>query len=377
MTDVTWIWIGNRPMLDETPGDNITQTEADAANGWSAAGTGGLQAVDVTGPNEWSGWDTTYQSGTDQFNYDQPPGGSNNVTAEIVTFIEADFEIETEDSNGDPTTITKSGILLQADNGDTFIRPSADSVNDWNDFSVIYSITVKNADTIPDGTTMAKVGFNPEIKDVETPPPCFTPGTLIETDRGEVAVEDLRCGDRVWTRDRGFQAITWIGGRKLDATLLELRPNLRPIRIAPSALSNGIPARELIVSPQHRILVRSAIAERMFGCDEVLIAAKHLVELPGIDVAADMAEVEYIHFLLGQHAVLRSNGAQTESLFPGPEAMKGIPSDARAEILILFPELAETPPRQPEPARFLPKGRPARKLATRHARNKRELVQTG
>ncbi|AUM75662.1 hemolysin [Paracoccus jeotgali] len=217
---------------------------------------------------------------------------------------------------------------------------------------------------------MAKVGFNPEIKDVEIAP-CFTPGTMIATDQGEVAVEDLVAGDRVWTRDRGYQPISWIGSRRLNAAALDVSPNLRPIRIAAGALGNGTPERDLVVSPQHRILIRSAIAGRMFGADEVLVGAKHLVGLPGITVARDMAQVEYIHFLLDGHAIVRSNGAETESLYLGPEALKGIPDAARAEIRQLFPELIAS---APEPARHLPRGRLARKLAERHAANERVLV---
>lgn len=372
MTDVTWIWIGNKPMLDSSPNSNITDTQANAAVGWTASGSDEMKVVDVTGPSRGDGWQTTYQRGTDEFSYDRPTGGSTN-DAEIVTFMYADFEIEIQNANGERETITRRGIVMQADNGDVFIRPAESTLHTWSGINIIYSIKIVNVDTIRDSTEMAKVSFNPDIKDVVIPP-CFTPGTLIETARGQVAVETLRVGDLVWTQDAGFQAITWIGGRKLSAIELELWPNLRPVRIAAGALGNSTPERDLVVSPQHRIFIRSSIAERMFGHIEVLVGAKHLIGLPGIEIAEDVAEVEYIHFLLGQHAVVRSNGAKTESLFPGPQAMKGIPPQARAEVLMLFPELAGDGAQLPEPARFFPKGKMARQLAERHARNRRELV---
>ena len=370
MTTVTWIWIGNRPRLDSTPNSNIRQSQADVANGWTASGREELKVVDVTGPTAGN-WHTTYQRGTTQFSYGRPTGGSTS-NAKIVTFIRADFEIETEDANGDPITTTRTGILQQADNGDVFIRPSSDTVASWTGITVVYGIKVKGAKPLDNDRQMAKISFKPEIKDVVVP--CFTAGTLIETDRGEIAVEDLNTGDRVWTRDLGFQPITWIGRRRLDATLLELWPNLRPIRIAAGALGQGLPLHDLVVSPQHRVLIRSVIAERMFGRREVLVAAKHLLGLTGIEVASDLSEVEYVHFMLGRHAVVRSNGAETESLFPGPQAMKSIPHAARSEIMTLFPELAEATARLPEPARFLPTGSMARQLTARHVKNGRELV---
>lgn len=375
MATVTWMWIGNKSMLDPSPYTNITQNQANAAVGWTATGSDELSAVDVTGPDWTSGnpaWNTTYQGGTDSFSYARPNTGTNTNT-QIVTFINATFEIETEDADGNRITLTKIGILKQAANGDVFIRPSADTVNEWSDIHVLYGIKVLAVSPIPITTTMAQVGFNPDIKDVVIPPPCFAIGTLIDTDRGEVAIEDLRAGDRVWTRDEGYRAITWIGGRRLDAAMLAAWPKLRPIRIAAGALGAGTPRRDLVVSPQHRILVRSAIAGRMFGDEEVLVGARHLVGLPGIAVAEDLTEVEYRHFLLGTHAVVRSNGAETESLLPGPEAMAGIPSAARAEIVMLFPELA-TNAEPPAPARLLPKGALARKLAERHGHAGRELV---
>ena len=45
--------------------------------------------------------------------------------------------------------------------------------------------------------------------------PCFAPGTLIATPKGEVPVENLRAGDRVITRDNGIQEIRWTGLRAL------------------------------------------------------------------------------------------------------------------------------------------------------------------
>lgn len=376
MTTVTWMWIGNKPMLDNSPNTNISQNQANAALGWTASGSDELKAVDVTGPNTsvWNlEWNTTYQWGTDNFSYARPGTGSNTST-QIVTFVSATFEIETEDAHGNRITLTKTGVLKQAANGDVFIRPAADTVDEWSEIKVLYGIKVIGVSPLSDGTTMAQVGFNPDIKDVVIPPPCFAAGTLIDTDCGEVAVEALRPGDRVWTRDEGYRAVTWVGGRRLDAATLAAWPNLRPIRIAAGALGIATPARDLVVSPQHRILVRSAIAGRMFGEEEVLVAAKHLLGLPGIAVAEDLAEVDYVHFMLGAHAVVRSNGAETESLFPGPEAMKGIPPEARAEIVMLFPELAASAERPPEPARLLPRGAMARKLAERHAQKGRELV---
>ncbi|WP_244936035.1 Hint domain-containing protein [Paracoccus siganidrum] len=203
--------------------------------------------------------------------------------------------------------------------------------------------------------------------------PCFTRGTLIETASGPVAVEDLKVGDLVRTRDNGLQPIRWIGSRKLGRAGLAAKPNLRPIRIRAGALGTGTPSADLLVSPQHRILVRSRIAQRMFSTAEVLVAAKQLLQLDGIEIADDLETVDYFHILFDRHEVVYSNGAETESLYTGPQALAGVGKAAREEIFALFPTLAETED-EPQAARLLPSGRQARKLAVRHLQHGKSLV---
>jgi len=203
--------------------------------------------------------------------------------------------------------------------------------------------------------------------------PCFTRGVMIRTPGGEVAIEDLCVGDLVLTQDRGPQAIRWIGARRLDAGALAADEKLRPIRIRAGALGANTPAADLLVSPQHRILVRSKVAMRMFGTTEVLAAAKQLLQIDGIDIAHDLPEVEYFHMLFDQHEVVYSNGAATESLYPGPQALKSVGRAAVEEIYTLFPELRDAA-HVPVAARPLLSGRQSRKLAVRLAQNHRPVV---
>lgn len=203
--------------------------------------------------------------------------------------------------------------------------------------------------------------------------PCFTTGTLIDTALGPRPIEELRPGDLIRSRDRGWQPLRWIGAARLDPARLDLQPALRPIRIRAGTLGPGLPERDLTVSPQHRVLIRSVIAARMFGQAENLVAAKHLTALPGIDILTPPEGVTYWHMLFDRHEVVRSNGAWSESLFTGPQAMKSLGAAARREILSLFPELSQ-PGRTSRGARPFLTGRQGRKLAERHSRNRRMLM---
>ena len=86
--------------------------------------------------------------------------------------------------------------------------------------------------------------------------------------------------------------------------------------------------------------------------------------------------VTYVHFLFDRHQIMESDGAETESLFTGPEALKTVDPSARIEILHLFPELASIDYYHlPDPVRPILSGRQGRKLANRHANNKKHLAQ--
>ncbi len=106
----------------------------------------------------------------------------------------------------------------------------------------------------------------------------------------------------------------------------------------------------------------------MFGADEVRVAAKHLLALDGVEIADDLRIVTYLHFLCAHHEVVFAEGAPSESLYTGPEALKSVGAAARAEIFSLFPSLAHAEGAdRPIAARPLIPGRKGRALARRIA----------
>lgn len=167
---------------------------------------------------------------------------------------------------------------------------------------------------------------------------CFTPGARIATPKGEVAVETLRAGDKVFTRDNGAQTLRWVGRRDLTPDEMRSAPSFQPILIRKGALGKALPERDMLVSPQHRMLITSDLAEVMFQEREVLIAAKHLTGLDGVDQVTTAA-VSYLHLMFDQHEVVLADGAWSESFQPGDHSLRGIGADQRNEVLTLFPEL--------------------------------------
>jgi Ca2+-binding RTX toxin-like protein len=203
---------------------------------------------------------------------------------------------------------------------------------------VIYDPTNPENGTVvfldADGNPTGKMTFT----DIERVVRCFTPGTMIQTERGMRPVESLRVGDRVMTRDNGLQPVKEILRRELTRGELVTRPELRPVRIAAGALGAGVPSRDITVSPQHRMLVEDAKAELMFGEAEVLVPAIHLVGRPGITQDYGVKGATYIHLRFARHEIVMAEGTWSESFQPGPAF--GVGQEAvQAELLALFPAL--------------------------------------
>ncbi|MCA8868560.1 MAG: Hint domain-containing protein [Rhodobacteraceae bacterium] len=185
-----------------------------------------------------------------------------------------------------------------------------------------------------DGGVISRLEFS-EIEKVVV---CFTPGTTILTPNGERPVEELSVGDKVHTRDNGMQEIRWIGTKILGHADLVHDPKLAPVLIRKGALGSGLPERDMMVSPNHRLLVTSSRAQLYFEEREVLVAAKHLVGLPGFARVA-VPQTSYIHFMCDHHEVVQSNGIWTESFQPGDYTLNAIDVDQRHELNKLFPGL--------------------------------------
>ncbi|MDN3710695.1 Hint domain-containing protein [Paracoccus cavernae] len=138
---------------------------------------------------------------------------------------------------------------LKADQADGVLDDIATS----DGFAADLSMRIQNAGAAVSGS---------QLDTANTSVTCFTDDSMILTSHGVVRAADLALGDLVMTRDHGPRPIRWIGRRPVSAAELAAHQHLRPVRIAAGALGPGLPDADLVVSQQHRILVRSKIALR-------------------------------------------------------------------------------------------------------------------
>lgn len=257
----------------------------------------------------------------------------------------------------DGTTANITAVLFQDVDGNLYLAPEFS----FNDDQVALEAKPLQSLTLNSVAVDTAQGFSAWRQEWDIPL-CFTPGAHVATPVGLRLVEDLKAGDLVLTQDHGPQPVRWVGH-----STVKLTAALAPIRIEAGSLGQGLPRRDVVVSPQHRVLVRSLISERMFGKSEVLIAAKSLLGLGGITTVSDWDKVTYIHLLFDRHEIIEVEGAPFESLFLGAQTRKAL----RREIARIFPVLA----RDMISARTIPPGRRQRRLTFRHAENASPLLE--
>jgi len=199
--------------------------------------------------------------------------------------------------------------------------------------------------TLEDGSTLRFEGLvlddlTEEHFILPPPPVCFAAGTRIATPRGEEAVETLQPGDLVVTLDSGLQPLLWVGRRR---TVFGHGDNHRhrPVRIAAGAMGWGLPHTDLLVSPQHRLLVVGPKGKRFVK--GALAKAKGLCGRPGIVQDTACTAVEYLQLLLPRHETVLANGLPAETFLPREFALSSLSPADRAAVTALIPGLADDP----------------------------------
>lgn len=194
---------------------------------------------------------------------------------------------------------------------------------------------------------------------------CYSAGTMVAAENGQVAVEDIRVGDMLKSVDGEFKPVRWIESRRIEKAELDANPNLRPVVITAGALGNGLPKRDLVVSRQHRIMVRSDLTKLLTGSQEALIPAIKLTQLPGIYVDESAESVHYFHILLDEHDAIYAEGTVAETLYLGEMALSDYSDEAVAELLAIFPDLGKLGFEYPS-AFAMPEGKASKEIIAQH-----------
>ncbi len=315
-------------------------------------------------------------------------GGSGNLVSEIdgnssqTTVLQQNFSVPAGATLPASTTLTFDTALRNAEStfaGDGFrveIRDDNGVVIATQDFfptsrsltSASMNVTLPTAGNynlrfteLGDNDSLGAIVDNISLQ-VDVPLVCFVQGTKIVTKTGEVAVEDLKEGDLVLTRDNGFSPVRWIGSRTITARQQQADHKMRPVVFRAGSLGENMPASDLMVSRQHRMLVADWRAQLLFHEDEVLTAAVNLVNNDTIFLRP-AEDVTYYHFMCDVHEVVMANGCWAESFLPTELSLRGLSDEGHEEFRKLFPELLPDVAAATRVARPVAEGKTARLLA--------------
>ncbi len=172
---------------------------------------------------------------------------------------------------------------------------------------------------------------------------CFMPGTLIRTPEGEALIETVQRGDLVLTADGEAKPVVWVGRQTIVSRFADPIRNL-PIRIAAGALADNVPSRDLLVSPEHALLVEG-----------VLVHAGALVNGTSVRRESQVPEsFVYYHVELEDHSLILAENVPAETFVDNVDRLH---FDNWAEHETLYPEgraVAELP---------LPRAKAARQVS--------------
>lgn len=287
--------------------------------------------------------ENVYVLSGDQFNFlltDPDSTVANNYEAIALTNTSTDDVLDFYDIGGGAQDILAVGGAADGAISDNLVTLTGPSKT---------TTTLQFNQPNPDTLTYEEVGAG-DTGELA----CFVAGTLVRTPAGQRPIETLKAGDRVVTEDGGIQVLRWIG-----QTTVSGRGGFAPVRIAAGQLGAQ---RDIYLSPHHRVLVSDWRAQLMFGTDEVLIAARALVD-DGQVQRAPCESVTYVHLLFDEHRLLKTSGLVSESFLPAAEGLNGWNSEMTEEIFALFPELRKRPNSRVLAARMICREREARVLA--------------
>lgn len=273
------------------------------------------------------------------------PGFSASVVTVDDTDVGGDVDVFNDDSTGTHTIVDGAGLVAdgQGVESESLIQIQALDANgnlvgpvidlyvfsQGGNFEDVWGFATDT--TLIPGVQYEKVNGSNAGDSLYDDFVCFARGALIRTSNGVVPVENIRPGDKVWTTDDPAAIVRWVGSKTVFAT-----GAAAPVVFETGAIGNTTP---LVVSQQHRILLRGAEANIMFGAEEVLAPAQNLTQLEGVRIDEGVT-VTYHHIMFDAHRIVESDGVLTESFFPGATALNTLDSAARDEVLSLFPELS-------------------------------------
>lgn len=164
-------------------------------------------------------------------------------------------------------------------------------------------------------------------------------GTIMATEQGPVAIEDLIPGTLIETRDAGFQPVMWIGTLTIGPNIPLAHMPARLFRIPVDSFGPSRPMPDLMLAPHARLLHRSAKLRNVVQGDTALTPVTVFEDGYSVIRVAPASPVSVFHLAFRDHHILRANGLEIESFHPGDDLVSRINGESLRLFLSLFPHI--------------------------------------
>lgn len=190
-----------------------------------------------------------------------------------------------------------------------------------------------------DGQVDSATRIAPALPEFEEAFAALARGTLVETTKGLVAVEDLEPGMVALTAEGREEVITWIGSMTVfpAGSIAGIAPTSLT-RITSDAFGGGRPISDLVLGPQARILVKGARAQAA-GHKTAYAPAANLIDGDSIIQVAPVAPMTMYHIVLERQGSLACAGIEVESFHPGKNAAEKFDAQLSQLFLAMFPQI--------------------------------------
>jgi len=251
----------------------------------------------VIDPNVTTPPDTIYETADDNY------FNVTSQTSEVFQFIQIALDPSVTVDPGFTLTVTNGSLLYGGVNqGSSFTGTVSSKA--WQNLTFVPSYNVTTAQ--PSSTVILTVDYGGTSYQYNSVLYlyCFVEGTRISCVDGQRDIETLRAGDLVLTASGKAAPIRFLGRRTVD---LAQNPQHAPVRIPACAIADGIPSRDLRISPDHAIVM-----------ENVLIPARSLI---GSGIVQEMGEsITYYHIQLDSHDIVLAENTPCETLLDTDDA---------------------------------------------------------
>lgn len=185
-----------------------------------------------------------------------------------------------------------------------------------------------------DGGTHTRVTSAPAIPMFETAFSAFAQGSLVQTDNGPVAVEDLQPGMNIETHDGRHLPLLWLGSMTIAPAKRITETSEQLFRVTEGSFGPALGAPDLLLGAGARIM-RNGTGDAFAQLTNI----ESLADGSAVIAITPRSPVVVFHICLSSHCLIRVNDLILETYHPGQNAQYRLSQELLLDFIRFFPHI--------------------------------------